>query len=69
MAAASEERQNSQPNPQEDPKAKYQETSSKDFQQIPNQKLDLVEGLTPSKTEKGKRPVWEELVTQKYRPP
>jgi hypothetical protein len=53
MAAASEERQNSQPNPQEDPKAKYQATSSKDFQQIPNQKLDLVEGSsTPPPNEK-----------------
>jgi hypothetical protein len=64
VAAASEERENSQPNPQEDPKAKYQATSNKDSQQIPNQELDFVEGSTPSKTEKGKRPVWEEPVVE-----
>jgi hypothetical protein len=42
-----------QQDPQEDPRAEDQETSSWDFQRIAdNQELDIVEGSAPSKAEK-----------------
>ncbi|PNF24570.1 hypothetical protein B7P43_G05399 [Cryptotermes secundus] len=52
-AAASWERGNSQPNPQEEPRTRDRESNSwTSYQPEDKNELDLMEGLTPSKTKK-----------------